>query len=263
MSRAHIGWALGSLLIGGGYFVLYLQQGIFVNVAGVDVTPINLGEIGAVCLLFTVAYAVRKRVAIGALGWLDSWLWAHIYLGLLGALFVWFHSRQRFSPSALLPNAAMILLLLTALSGIAGRILYRIVPGALHRLPDNDPPDALQTRVTGLDREISALVALKSPQFQALAAQLSALWVELTPAAPGWGQFQHARATLPTNEFSDFERLAQLTSQRRTLLLTLGKRQRYRRALDLWWTLHVRLTETGLILGALHILDALLSGRLS
>lgn len=262
MSRAHVGWALGSLLVASGYYVLYSQQGIFVTVAGIDITPINLGEIGAVCLLFTIAYAGRKRLGIGAFGWLDSWLWAHIYLGLLGAYFIWFHSRQRFTPSALLPNAAMILLIFTAISGIVGRVLYRVIPRLLGRLPDYDPPDAIQVRISALEREAEALVALKSHPFQTLAAQLATGALELTPAAPGWAQYQQARASLPPGEVRDLDRVAELTGQSHQLRQTLGRRRRFRRILELWWTVHVRLTETGLILGALHILDAIFSGRL-
>lgn len=261
MTRAHLGWAVGALLVAVTYYVLNSQQGSFVTVAGIDISPVNLGEIAAVCFLFTVAFTLRKRLGIGLFGRLDSWLWAHVYLGLLGVFFVYFHSRWRLSPTAFLPNAAMFLLLFTAVSGLVGRLLYVIVPKYLQRLPDYDPPDVLGQRIGVLEREAASFAAFKSANFRALFDALARRPLDFAPAAPGWGQLQQGRAALPPAEIADFDRAAELLTQRGELLMTLGKRQRYRRLLDLWWTVHVRLTETGLIFAALHIADAVLSGR--
>ncbi len=261
MSRAHLGWLCGFLLVAGGYLALRSQMGNFVSVAGVDISPVNLGEIGAVCLLFAAAYVFRKRLGIGVFGRLDGWLWSHIYLGLLGLLFVWYHSRQRFSPKAWLPNAAMVLLILVALSGIIGRLLYVAVPRLLGRLADYDPPRALQERITALETEAAACAAFKSGAFQALYDHLWHRPLDLAPAAPGWAYVQQGRAALPPREVPDFDRAATLLSQRGQLLTTLGRRRRYRRALDWWWTIHVRLTEAGVLFAALHVLDSLLIAR--
>ena len=261
MSRAHLGWLLGFLVAAGGYLALRSQMGNFVEIAGVPITPVNLGEIGFVCLLFAAAYVFRKRLGIGVFGRLDGWLWAHVYLGALGLLFIWYHSRQRFSPQAWLPNAAMFLLLFTALSGLAGRLLYVAVPRLLGRLPDYDPPRVLQERIAAVETEAAAYAAYKSDGFRALYAHLLRRPLDLAPAAPGWGQVQQGRAALPPAEVPDFDRAAALLRQRGELLGTLGRRRFYRRLLDWWWTIHVRLTEAGTIFAALHILDSLLIMR--
>lgn len=261
MSRAHIGWLTAFLLVAGGYLALRSQMGNFVSVAGVDITPVNLGEIGVVCLLFSAAYVLRKRLGIGVFGRLDAWLWSHVYLGALGLLFIWYHSRQRFSPQAWLPNAAMFLLLFTALSGIVGRLLYVAVPRLLSGLPSYDPPPALRARIAALELEAAAYATFKSPGFQALYAHLLQRPLDFAPAAPGLGRVQQGRAALPPDEVPDFDRAAALLVERGALLNTLGRRRRYRRLLELWWTLHVRLTETGIIFAALHVLDSLLIAR--
>lgn len=261
MSRAHLGWLIGFVVVAGGYLALRSQMGNFISIAGVDISPVNLGEIGAVSLLLAAAYLLRKRLGIGVFGRLDGWLWSHIYLGLLGLLFIWYHSRQRFSAQAWLPNAAMILLFLTALSGVVGRLLYVLVPLRLARLPDYDPPRALQARIADLETEAAACAAFKSGGFRALYEHLLRRPLDLLPAAPGWGQVQQGRAGLPTDELPDFDRMATLLSRRGELLATLGRRRGYRRALAWWWTVHVRLTEAGVIFAALHVIDSLLIER--
>lgn len=261
VTRAHLGWAVGTLFIALSYYLLRLLQGEVITVAGIEITPINLGEIAAVGFFFTVAFTLRKRLGIGLFGRLDSWLWAHVYLGLLSVFFVYFHSGWSLSATELLPNAAMLLLLFTAATGLVGRLLYVIVPKYLQRLPTYDPPAALQQRIGVLEREAASFAALKSANFRALFDSLVQRPRDFAPTAPGWGQIQQGRAALPPVEVADFDRAAELLAQRGELLLTLDKRQRYRRLLNRWWTLHVRLTETGLIFAALHIADALLSGR--
>ena len=261
MSRAHLGWLIAFLVVAGGYLALRSQMGNFISVVGVEITAVNLGEIGVVCLLFAAAYVLRKRLGIGVVGRLDAWLWSHVYLGALGLLFIWYHSRQRFSPQAWLPNAAMFLLIFTALSGIVGRLLYVAVPRLLKGLPSYDPPPALQARIAALETEAAAYTAFKSPGFQALYEHLLHRPLDLALASSGRGPFEQERAALPPTEVPDFDRAATLLVERGTLLDTLGRRRRYRRLLELWWTLHIRLTETGIIFAALHVLDSLLIAR--
>lgn len=261
MSRAHLGWLTCFLIVAGVFLALRVQMGNFIEVAGVSITPINQGEIGAVFLLFAAAYLFRKRLGIGVFGRLDAWLWAHVYLGALGLLFVWFHSRQRFSSEAWLPNAAMIVLILTAFSGLAGRLLYVVVPRRLGHLPDYDPPAALQARIAALETAAAAHAAFKSAHFQALYERLLRRPLDFAPAAPGWAEVQRGRAGLAADEAADFDRAATLLRQRGKLLWTLGRRRRYRQLLDGWWLVHLGLTEAGTVFAALHIIDALLIER--
>lgn len=254
-------WLVAFLVMAGGYLILYAQMGNFITIAGVTISAVNFGEIGTVFLLFTVAYVLRKRLGIGVFGQLDGWLWSHVYLGLLGLLFIWFHSRQRFSPQAWLPNAAMILLIFTSLSGIVGRVLYVVTPRFLQRLPDYDPPPALQRRISALEMEASSLAAFKSATFRALYEHLLHRPLDYAAASPGWPQLQQGRAALSPAEVIDFDRTAALLVQRGELLTTLGQRRRYRRLLDIWWLIHIRLTEAGAIFAALHIVDSLLIAR--
>src|SRR5581483_7170997 len=129
------------------------------------ITVINLGEIAAVLLAGSVFYLFRKRAFIGMPGHLDSWLWAHVYLSVMGLLLVWHHSRGRFSPSERLANAAMLLFFAAAAAGVLLRLLYAGIARLLGQLPDYDPPRVLRERIGALEREAASLAAMKSSTF--------------------------------------------------------------------------------------------------
>jgi hypothetical protein len=257
LTRAHLAWLLASIAATAAY--LYLRRaGMPISIGGITITVINLGEIGAVLLAGAAAYLFRKRAFIGAAGHLDTWLWAHIYLSLLGLLLVWHHSRGRFSPSERLANVAMLLFFAAAVAGVLTRLLYVAVPRLLARLPDYDPPGVLQERVGVLERQAASYAALKSSAFQAAYEQA------LAQAVPARPQVTRARTGLPPAELDDFDRVLRLLEARHTLRRTLRRRRLYRGILVTSWRLHMGLSLMALGLMVLHILDAvLLRHRLS
>src|SRR5581483_9511524 len=88
LTRAHLAWLTGSVLATAIY--LYLRRdGMPFVLFGRDITVINLGEAGALLLAASSLYVFRKRVFIGVAGHLDAWLWAHVYLSLMGLLLIW------------------------------------------------------------------------------------------------------------------------------------------------------------------------------
>jgi hypothetical protein len=258
ISRAHLFWLLFAVIVAGIFLTLYSSMGTFITVAGIDVTPVMLGEVGAIFLAGSMAYTLRKRLFIGGHGQLSSWLWAHVYLGLLGVFFIWYHSRQRFSPNQRLANTAMVLLILTVLAGIAGCALYALIPPLLHRLPDYDPPDRLRQRIDALEVEASALAALKSAEFRAAYERLLRQAPEMAPSAPGWKGIQDDRTGVAREEAGDFDRVTALLVRRAELMGTLRRREGARTMLGGWWKIHERLTEAALILAGIHIIASLL-----
>ncbi len=258
LSRAHLFWLVFALIVGGGIFYLHGTEGDFITIGGFDLTAVRLGEVGAVFIFASAAYTFRKRLFIGGLGVLDSWLWAHVYLGALGLLFIWYHSRQRFSANMRLANAAMFLLLFTGLTGVLGRVCYLIVPRILAGLKDYDPPARLRERIAALEVEAAAFVAMKSEPFVATYQEMLRRPLPMRPPAVAMQRLQTARAPVPAAEQAEFDRVAVILMRRGELLSTLRRRTAARRLLDWWWLVHVRLTEAGLILASIHILVSLL-----
>ena len=260
-------WLASTVLVAGmylGYRALAGNNANYVTIGSIDVTPVNLGEIGMACTLGSVAYFIRKRIAIGAFGDLETWLWAHICLSTLGVMFVWFHSRQRFSSDEWLANLAMLVLLGTAVTGVVFRCLYLLVPRLLSRLPDYDPMDVLISRIGQLANEADALTGLKSRAFFALGEHVRARPLDYVPGGRGQANLRMWRTSLPLAEQADFDRLTMVLVQHAQLSATLERRQGYRRLLDGWWLVHVWLTEAGIVLALIHAFNSLvLMGRWS
>lgn len=237
-------------------------MGNFISIGPIDITPVNLGEIAYVLLAFSMTYLLRKRLGIASFGQLSTWLWAHIYLGLLGMLIVWFHSRQRFSPNEILANAAMVVFLIATFAGIVTRLLYSAVPRVLATLPTYDPADVLERRIRTLGTEAQSFAAFKSPPFAAACDDL----LRRAGGPPGLveDQIRTGRQAVPEFERDDFDRMTALLLERGRLLRTAGRRRSWRRLLEYWWLGHVWVTMAGWMLATLHVFDTLvLRGRWS
>jgi hypothetical protein len=83
----------------------------------------KLGLIGGITMLVQLLYPMAKRST-----WLGFqknsivWLRAHMLLGTLGPLLIFYHSN--FSMGAMNSNVALFSMILVAVSGVAGRFIY-------------------------------------------------------------------------------------------------------------------------------------------
>lgn len=86
----------------------------------------GFGVIGAAMLSFMLLYSLRKRVRLfRKWGSLSRWLDIHIYLGIMGPLFIILHSSFKVQGLVALSFWSMIAV---AGSGIVGRYLYLQIP---------------------------------------------------------------------------------------------------------------------------------------
>jgi hypothetical protein len=92
-----------------------------------------LGIIGGSLMLVLLLYPARKRLPwLGFLGSIKAWFNAHMALGVVGPLFILYHSN--FSLGATNSNAALIAMLLVSGSGVIGRYFYtRVYDGLSDR----------------------------------------------------------------------------------------------------------------------------------
>jgi len=80
--------------------------------------------------VLSLGYLVRKElIHTRWIGSLRAWMDCHAITGLVGAVLVLFHAA--FAPSSALGILAIIALLITVLTGIAGRYIYAKVPRSL------------------------------------------------------------------------------------------------------------------------------------
>ncbi len=88
-----------------------------------------LGILGTLFIVMLLAYVLRKRVRfMRNWGSLNTWLEAHIWLGVAGPVLVLFHTGFKFSGIVGISVWAM---LLVVASGVIGRYFYRLIPRSL------------------------------------------------------------------------------------------------------------------------------------
>ncbi|MGH1366714.1 MAG: hypothetical protein ACRBF0_24350 [Calditrichia bacterium] len=86
----------------------------------------TFGVVGAVMMLLMLLYSLRKRTRIfGKFGQLSRWLDIHIYLGIMGPLFIILHTTLRLNGVI---SVAFWSMIAVASSGILGRYLYLKIP---------------------------------------------------------------------------------------------------------------------------------------
>jgi hypothetical protein len=86
----------------------------------------GLGILGTLMMLLLLTYSLRKKnIIFGNIGKIGTWLDFHIFLGIMGPLFVILHSSFKLNGIVAISFWSMISV---ALSGVLGRYLYLQIP---------------------------------------------------------------------------------------------------------------------------------------
>jgi hypothetical protein len=226
-----------------------------------------LGWIGTALALMATALSIRKRVAYQAVGKMSVWLTAHIYLGIIAAFAIFYHSGLRAGG----PLSAWLLAFfsLTVVSGLMGWWFSRVLPPLLTAMEES--PAILEDLLTVRAECLQGMLELASggsPELRALVDQRlikettswsrmfrfyrrrSTLALEL----PAFQKEQaEALAKLPPSEHLAFQRAAEyalrVNKMNAELLL--------QRAMRGWLTFHIVTTGAMFALAAVHIFTAL------
>jgi hypothetical protein len=235
---------------------------------------IAYGIFGTVAILVLLAFGVRKRWYRSTWGTLDGWLQSHIYLGLLSALVIFFHSGFRFHDRVAV--AAFITLGVVVASGFVGASLYTSVPRRLSEVESDLTPAELSAQIQQLADGMARVATSRSQPFQEVCRGLLA--ESLPGRLAGWRLMLTSRGAgpkrtisggagggggpapwavhltrVPPAEQEDLRQLLVLSRQRSELLESLIAQQRYRNLLGAWLYLHVPLSIALLALVAAHL----------
>lgn len=191
----------------------------------------ELGGVGSAMMLVLLLYSVRKRVT-GLRNWgpVSRWLDIHIFLGVMGPVFVVLHSSFKVQGLVALSFWSMVAV---ALSGVLGRYLYLQIPRT--RAGDELSLAELQQQDAALSARLGG----------ALAPDLRARLDHLTAASPRRGLLRSLGALLVA-DLSLRHRLRQFRVECRTLspaqlreMLSLARQQAVvRRRIVFWDALH-------------------------
>lgn len=131
---------------------------------------INLGWIGTTLAMLAATLSIRKRLAYQGVGRLSVWLNAHLYLGVIAAVTISYHSG--FHLGGPLSGSLLAFFWLTVGSGLLGLWLSRTIPVLLTAIEEKPAilEDLLSVRADCL-RGMRELSSAGSPEFRALIEQ--------------------------------------------------------------------------------------------
>jgi hypothetical protein len=234
---------------------------------------IAYGALGTLAILILLYFGVRKRSYRSTWGTLEGWLQCHLYLGLLSAVFILFHTGFRFHDKVAV--AAFAVLLIVVASGFWGAVVYTGAPRRLTEVEGDLAPAAIAEQLDQLGRTMARLAAGRSAPFQKVCTGLLA---ELVPARlAGWkllfgGERRGSDAAapwaaelrhVPAGEQEELRQLLVLSRQRRELHQRLLAQQRYRNQLEVWLYLHLPLSLALVALVAAHLIAVFFFSKLT
>ncbi len=233
-----------------------------------------LGIIGGSLMLVLLLYPARKRLPwLGFMGSVKAWFTAHVVLGIVGPLFVLYHSN--FSLGATNSNAALFAMLLVSGSGIIGRYCYiRIHDGLTDRRSSRNELQAaareLRTKVAGSSLVPNLLTQLDEAEERLLACgqgtgsvltkplHVSAkMFIErwrLTRSATKELRAAASQSRVLAQQHRHFAKtLRRYVAKRLQATRDVAEFESYERLFSLWHLLHVPLFFILLVAGIVHV----------
>jgi len=226
-----------------------------------------LGIAGAIAMVSTLPYAVRKRwTPLKRVGTVPGWLETHIFFGIVGPVLVTLHTSFKFNG---LISVGYWLMVAVWASGFVGRYLYVRIPKSIR---------GAELSRAEVDAELEAararLAAVPLPE--AARTEIDAFEQALTPAdgrTPGvvdlfLGEFRvrmrlalirrHLKAA-GVDVGAVHDAIA-LTSDRAVILRRLSHLQRTRHLFELWHVFHRPLVYGMFVIVGLHVAVAIYLG---
>jgi hypothetical protein len=148
------------------------------------------GVVAGLIIVFELLLWPRKRVRSWRIGSAQSWLRAHVWLGLLAVPLVLMHARLLFI-GGLLNQALVVLFLLVIASGVWGLVLQQFLPRALL---EQVPAETIYDQIDHVSR-------LQCREVERLVRGLC----EAEPSAAHAGHAAAADDGAPADEWSDDE----------------------------------------------------------
>jgi hypothetical protein len=256
----HWPWALLGAFVG---FVLIVTTLLFAtgfmssindlrfgpNIRGYTATGILMGLLSLLFVCLTMWYSARKRRNVtGAT--MMTWLWAHVYFGLLAVLAATLHAGSGLM-SASFSSGKLLFLLFSVIagSGIFWRLAYVVVPPKAAAATLNYSKEGALHRAEEQGLEIEKLTAGKSAALQRIKDLLLARDVHPNEL----GQMAH---TLPPDERALLDEIVQLAASRRRALARPAMQEKFTKRLQFWRIVHVPLAFLFLFALFFHVLGA-------
>lgn len=230
--------------------------------------PLRLfGIISYSLVLVTVSYTLRRRFVRGLPGKVQSWVWMHIWLGIITIFIAMMHEDFRRITHEFCKNlgclsltntygatSALYALIFLVLSGIVGRLLDLWQTRVIAQDASSNGVGimrALEERILELEYTVERLCAGKSEPFKQFCLQ----------AIQVGSRFKPAPAQLPmiiSTEHPDFKSAYDTLDKRANLAQSLQRQLRARRVIAVWRTVHIVLATLAVLVISYHSIMELL-----
>jgi hypothetical protein len=221
------------------------------NFRGYTAGGLAMGVLATVLAFASAAYSIRKRRAAAGSTSMMTWLWVHVYLGLLAVLAAVLHAGFGLVSFNLSTGKVLLLVFaIIALSGIAWRLAYAYVPGLAAPRILNYSEQGAQQRASEQKTEIEKIAAGKSPEFHR--------WKEaLLAREMSQGELGNAAQTIRPEDRQALGEVAALAASRHRALRRIVLQARYTRWLQRWRWLHVPMALLFAAVLVAHVVGAL------
>jgi hypothetical protein len=204
-------------------------------------------------------------------GRLQTWYYWHLALGCLAVLLILLHAGFRFGN--VVATLAFVFLVAVVATGIAGVLIYWIVPPALTVIEERAErtPEELREEFGQVVGELESLAAGKSEAFRRVYDQEIAIpGVSMRPSLR-WllGQAELERDTarpdrlrlvvmeIPPSEQEDFRKAMRLIFRKEKIEVSLYPQLRYDYMMKVWLTAHIPLSAGLAAFSVIHIVSVL------
>jgi hypothetical protein len=126
----------------------------------------GLGTVGAILILWLLAFGIRKRAYNSNLGTLRGWLSAHVYLGIALVFVATLHSGFEFGKN--IHTLAYLLTLVVVLSGFFGLYFYLRNPSLMGSLLSGKTLQEHGQILREIDEQCRKLALNMTPEIQAI-----------------------------------------------------------------------------------------------
>lgn len=255
--------ALAWLIFAAGYtlifYILYfilLQAKARVFLGPFFDVTFRCGVMAYIMILGVAAYSLRTRFFHGLPWKAQSWVWAHVWVGIAAMLLALLHADYRFVlhfdcsglscvTEKYLAMPSLYGLIFLALGGVAGKLLDRWQTRVIAEDAASNGvgiAKSIDTRLSELELQIERLCAGKSEMFKGYCAQ----------ALQQRGQLALATPPLPPPEQRDFQLVYGLLAEHVRLTASLTRQRQAHTIFKTWRRVHMVLVPLILLIITYH-----------
>lgn len=261
ISYKHFRWLWFTLIALMGCAVVYTWDSPPGGRNGGTIVGYTFGAIATIAIVWLMAYGLRKRSYSSALGTVQGWLAAHVWIGIGLLVLVPLHSGFSFGVNV--HTAAYVFMVLTIVSGIWGVANYATLAERITAHRGGTKDLALLEQIDDLTTQVEQLCAAKSEPFLRLFNRFdftfkpglrSLLKLNDVPVVDHTVAGALMR-DVPETERGDALTMLGLLDQRADLVRRLLEDARIKALLKIWLYIHVPVSVALCVTLAVHILS--------